>query len=82
MAEASFDQARKAFENFLSSAQQAASSLEGRGEAVRAGAKQMRLQPRAAHRAGAARAPPAAFTRRCARADGAAAADRRASIAE
>lgn len=39
MAEASFDQARKAFENVLSGAQQAASSLEGRGESVRAGAK-------------------------------------------
>ncbi|MDR3467672.1 MAG: phasin family protein [Xanthobacteraceae bacterium] len=39
MAEASFDQARKAFETFLSSAQQAASSLEGRGEAARASAK-------------------------------------------
>jgi phasin len=39
MAEASFDQARKAFENFLASAQQTASSLEGRGATVRAGAK-------------------------------------------
>lgn len=39
MAEASFDQARKAFENFLSGAQQTASSLEGRGESVRAGVK-------------------------------------------
>lgn len=39
MAEASFDQARKAFENMLSSAQQAASSFEGRSETVRAGAK-------------------------------------------
>jgi len=39
MAEASFDQARKAFEGFLSSAQQTASSFEGKGETVRASAK-------------------------------------------
>ena len=39
MAEASFDQARKAFENFLASAQQTASTIEGRGATVRAGAK-------------------------------------------
>jgi len=39
MAEASFDQARKAFETFLSSAQQTASSIEGKGAEVRAGAK-------------------------------------------
>ena len=39
MAEASFDQARKAFENFLSSAQQTASTIEGKGAEVRAGAK-------------------------------------------
>jgi phasin len=39
MAEASFDQARKAFENFLSSAQQTAAKLEGQGATVRAGAK-------------------------------------------
>jgi phasin len=39
MAEASFDQARKAFESFLSSAQQTASSIEGKGETVRASAK-------------------------------------------
>jgi len=39
MAEASFDQARKAFENFLASAQQTTSSIEGRGATVRAGAK-------------------------------------------
>ena len=39
MAEASFDQARKAFENFLSSAQQTASKIEGQGATVRAGAK-------------------------------------------
>ncbi len=44
MAEASFDQARKAFETFLSSAQQAASSLEGRNEAVRAGAKDVSVK--------------------------------------
>lgn len=35
MAEAGFEQARKAFESFLSGAQQTASSMEGRGEAVR-----------------------------------------------
>ena len=39
MAEASFDQARKAFENFLGSAQHAASSIEGKGETARASAK-------------------------------------------
>ena len=39
MAEASFDQARKAFENFLSSAQQTAARIEGQGTTVRAGAK-------------------------------------------
>src|SRR6266404_396526 len=39
MAEASFDQARKAFEKFLSSAQAAAGSIEERGATVRAGAK-------------------------------------------
>jgi phasin len=39
MAEASFDQARKNFENFLASAQHAASALEGKGATVRAGAK-------------------------------------------
>ena len=39
MAEASFDQARTAFENFLASAQQTASTIEGRGATVRAGAK-------------------------------------------
>ena len=39
MAEASFDQARKAFEKFLSSAHQTAGSLEERGASVRAGAK-------------------------------------------
>jgi len=39
MAEASFEQARKAFENFLSSAQQTASSIEGKGATVRASAK-------------------------------------------
>ena len=44
MAEASFDQARKAFESFLNSAQQAASSFEGRGEAVRAGAKDVSVR--------------------------------------
>ena len=39
MAEASFDQARQAFEKFLATAQQAAGSLEQRGATVRAGAK-------------------------------------------
>jgi len=39
MAETSFEQARKAFETFLSSAQRTASSLEDKGEAVRANAK-------------------------------------------
>jgi phasin len=39
MAEASFDQARKAFEKFLAGAQQTAGSMEERGATVRAGAK-------------------------------------------
>ena len=39
MAEASVDQARKAFEKFLSSAQQTADQIEERGATVRAGAK-------------------------------------------
>jgi phasin len=39
MAEASFDQARQAFEKFLTTAQQTAGSMEERGETVRAGAK-------------------------------------------
>jgi phasin len=39
MAEASFDQARKAFEKFLATAQQTAGSVEERGATVRAGAK-------------------------------------------
>lgn len=39
MAEASFEQARKAFETFLSGAQQTATSIQGRGETVHAGAK-------------------------------------------
>jgi len=39
MAEASFDQARKAFEKFLASAQSTAGTIEERGETVRAGAK-------------------------------------------
>ena len=39
MAEASFDQARKAFEKFISTAQQTAGSLEERHATVRAGAK-------------------------------------------
>jgi phasin len=41
MAEASFDQARKAFEKFLSSAQATAGSLEERGETVRSGAREI-----------------------------------------
>jgi len=39
MADASFVQARKTFEKFLSGAQATAGSLEERGETVRAGAK-------------------------------------------
>lgn len=39
MAEASFDQARKAFESFLGQAHQTASALSGTGEAARANAK-------------------------------------------
>ncbi|HVV40441.1 MAG TPA: phasin [Nitrobacter sp.] len=39
MAEAGFEQARKAFETFLGNAQQTASSLEGHGEAVRSSVK-------------------------------------------
>jgi phasin len=39
MAEASFEQARKTFENFLASAQQTAAKIEGQGATVRAGAR-------------------------------------------
>jgi phasin len=39
MADASFDQARKAFEKFLTGAQATAGSIEERGATVRAGAK-------------------------------------------
>jgi phasin len=39
MAEASFEQARKAFEHFLASAQQTASTLEGKSVTVQTGAK-------------------------------------------
>jgi phasin len=39
MAEASFGEARKAFENFLAGAQQTAAKIEGQGATVRAGAK-------------------------------------------
>jgi phasin len=39
MAEASFDQARKAFEKFVATAQETAGSLEERGATVRTGAK-------------------------------------------
>ena len=41
MAKASFDQARKAFEKFIASAQATAGSLEERGATVRAGAKEV-----------------------------------------
>jgi phasin len=39
MAEASFDQARKAFDKFLATAQATAGTIEERGATVRAGAK-------------------------------------------
>ena len=39
MAEASFDQARQAFEKFVTGAQQTAGAIEERGAAVRAGAR-------------------------------------------
>ncbi len=39
MAEASFNQARKAFETFVSATQQAASTIEGQNAAMRANAK-------------------------------------------
>jgi phasin len=39
MAQASFDQARKAFEKFVNTARQTAGSMEERGETVRAGAR-------------------------------------------
>jgi phasin len=39
MADASFDQARQAFEKFVATAQQTAGRIEERGETVRAGAK-------------------------------------------
>jgi phasin len=41
MAEASFAQARKAFESFLNNAQRAASSIENRGETARANAREI-----------------------------------------
>jgi phasin len=41
MAEASFEQARKAFESFLGNAQKTASSLEGHGAAARANAQEI-----------------------------------------
>ena len=44
MAEASFDQARKAFDKFLAGAQQTAGSIEERGATVRAGAKDIRAK--------------------------------------
>ena len=44
MAEASFEQARKTFERFLTSAQEAAGSFEERGANVRAGAKDIQAR--------------------------------------
>jgi phasin len=44
MAEASFEQARKAFEKFLAGAQATAGSIEERRATVRAGAKDIRAQ--------------------------------------
>jgi phasin len=44
MAERSFDQARKTFERFLTSAQEAAGSFEERGANVRAGAKDIQAR--------------------------------------
>jgi phasin len=44
MAEASFEQARKTFEKFLATAQQAAGSIEERGATVRAGARDIRAK--------------------------------------
>jgi phasin len=41
MAEANFEQARKAFEKFVATAQQTAGSIEERGATVRAGAKEI-----------------------------------------
>lgn len=41
MAQANFEQARKAFEGLLSAAQRAASSLEGQSSAARAGAREV-----------------------------------------
>ena len=41
MAEAGFDQARKAFEHMLANAQQTATTLEDRGAAARANAKEI-----------------------------------------
>src|SRR3981189_4006336 len=44
MAEASFDQARHAFDKFLAGAQQTAGSIEERGATVRAGAKDISVK--------------------------------------
>jgi phasin len=44
MAEASFHQARKGFEQFVSGAEQARGSIEERGATVRAGAKDIRTK--------------------------------------
>src|ERR1700675_3190091 len=57
MAEASFDQARKAFDKFLAGAQQTAGSLEERSETVRAGAKDISTKP-ISHPQKTARPPP------------------------
>ena len=44
MAEASVEQARKAFDTFLGAAKQTASTMEGQGQAVRDGAKDFGLK--------------------------------------
>lgn len=44
MAEASFEQARQSFENFLTSVQTGAGSLEQRGETLRSGAKEIQAK--------------------------------------
>ena len=44
MAEASFDQARRTFEQFLAGAQQTAATIEDRSQTVRAGAKDISAQ--------------------------------------
>ena len=44
MAEASFEQARNAFEKFLAGAQQTAGAIEEKGATVRAGAKEISIK--------------------------------------